>query len=202
MRAPCSRCGRPYFDCLCQSAMMRQAGCAGLVKLVPYGEETELRAIRRTVLDLKKYRRERVLSFLADELRDSVMLALADKGLRANEAVITYLPRAERARRRDGEDQAKNLAQALSVATGIPMKPLLCRVRHAKTQKHLNAAERAQNLQGVFRAFAVPPHATVILVDDVVTTGASMSMACRALRADGAEHVLACAIAYTRKQTR
>lgn len=202
MRVACPSCGRSFFDCCCQSAAMKRAGSAGLVKLMPYGDGAQHALIRRAVYRMKRHYYECMLSKCAADLADGVRLALLDLGYSAERAVITYLPRSAQNLCRDGIDQARELSLALSAVTGISHAVCLRRVRRTKTQKRLNARERLRNLKNVFVAQDVPRGVCVILVDDVVTTGASMSAACRALLDGGADTVLCCSLAYTEKPKR
>jgi ComF family protein len=93
--------------------------------------------------------------------------------------------------RRRGYDQALELARPLARALGLP---LLCGalVRHRATapQSELDAAHRRRNLRGAFavdRRVALPDH--VVLVDDVMTTGATLHAAAVALRRAGVARV-------------
>ncbi|WP_376985571.1 ComF family protein [Bosea sp. R86505] len=91
-------------------------------------------------------------------------------------------------------NQAAALAQVVSRASGVPLVPLaLARVKRTRQQVGLTRAQRADNLQG---AFKVPPAARpqiegrhVLLVDDVLTTGATGNAAARALLRGGARTV-------------
>lgn len=89
-------------------------------------------------------------------------------------------------------NQAARLARHLSRATGLPLQPRwVRRVRPTQTQTRLDRTERAANMR---RAFAAAPGARcdgarVVLVDDVLTTGATTSSCARALRAAGAAEV-------------
>jgi ComF family protein len=98
-----------------------------------------------------------------------------------------------------GFNQAQVLAQALAPRKTEP--GLLLRVRHTKAQSELDLKERLRNVQG---AFAVEPlrHAAVrgtkvVLVDDVMTSGASLFAAARALREAGAAGVTGLVLART-----
>ncbi|TDE36106.1 phosphoribosyltransferase family protein [Actinomadura sp. 6K520] len=117
---------------------------------------------------------------------------------------LVWVPSRRGATRRRGHDTLRGLAdvaaQRLRTA-GVPVTPvdaLRQRVRVAD-QAALTAAERTANLEG---ALDVTPHAelagrTVVLVDDVVTTGASLTEAARALREAGADLLGTATIAAT-----
>jgi ComF family protein len=88
-------------------------------------------------------------------------------------------------------NQAALLAQALSGLTGTPMLPdALLRLRPTPVQGHMNRKERQANVAG---AFAVDPHRqvalagkTVVLIDDVLTTGATVNECSEVLLKAGA----------------
>lgn len=200
MRHACAHCGAPSFSCVCMPTSMRRVGFGALVKLAPYSEDAMDWVMRRIVLSLKRKKREALTARCADELRESVLSVLSKAGYDPARAVIVPLPRDTRHIVRFGVDQASEIAKALSAATGIPYVEMLYRVRHARVQKHLTWKERASNLEGVFCAESVPPDTCVLLVDDVVTTGASMEAAGRALKRAGAADMLAVALGYTKKQ--
>jgi len=91
---------------------------------------------------------------------------------------------------RRGYDQAALLTRGLARTTGLPLWPsLLRRVRATRRQVGLTEAERTENLHGAFATRGPMPRGPVILVDDVVTTGATARAASAALREAGARWV-------------
>ncbi|MCR6495193.1 hypothetical protein LJB71_02315 [Thermomonas sp. S9] len=93
--------------------------------------------------------------------------------------------------RRRGYDQALELARPLARALGLPLRTdLLQRGRATAAQTRLDAAARRRNLQGAFAVRArAPLPAHVVLLDDVMTTGATLHAAAAALRAAGVARV-------------
>lgn len=118
----------------------------------------------------------------------------------ASSAVLAPVPLHPRRRRERGFDQSLLIAQALSKKWGITMMPkLLRRIRFTEKQVKLNAQERAQNVSGAFaidKRF-VATEDTVLLVDDVITTGATVSGCATILKAAGFERVYAITLART-----
>lgn len=89
-------------------------------------------------------------------------------------------------------NQAAALAQAIARASGKPFEPQwLQRVKATRSQVGLTRDQRAQNVQGAFRAAPGAPikGLRIVLVDDVLTSGASANAAARALLRAGASDV-------------
>lgn len=197
----CPQCFAPHCSCRCVPPILAKAGCVSFRKLAPYGEPGRY-AADRLVRSLKIHPRTRVIEAcvqgLAPILREEV--AFQNEKVPISHTVIAYLPRSRRKVVRYGFDQARELALALSKETGIEMLPLLKRVRDGKPQKGLSVRERAQNLRGAFSLRGEAAGLRVVLVDDVVTTGASMAEGTRTLMRGGAAQVICLSIAATVKR--
>lgn len=104
-------------------------------------------------------------------------------------ALVTAVPLHPVRRRERGYDQAACLAEALADAIAAPFVPdVLARTRATAAQSGLRARERRRNVAGAFRVTrpAWVRGRQVLLVDDVLTTGATLHEALAALRAAGA----------------
>lgn len=90
-------------------------------------------------------------------------------------------------------NQAEHLARHLSIATGIPLRDgWLRRINATLTQTRLTRAERTKNMADAFAGSAAPAEIRgkrLVVVDDVLTTGATTSACAAVLRACGAEEV-------------
>jgi ComF family protein len=116
--------------------------------------------------------------------------------------VLVPVPVHAARRRERGFDQAELLARMAAVELELPMVRAVVRAARTKAQHELGRGARAQN---VGRVFAVPPRHVaavtgrwVVLIDDVVTTGATLSACAAALRTAGARAVSALTLARER----
>lgn len=107
---------------------------------------------------------------------------------------VAFVPLHPARLRRRGFDQARLLAQALAPRLSVPCRPLLERTRRTAPQARLSARERLRNVQGSF-APRRPVEGTVLLVDDVFTTGATLGACSNALYRAGAGAVLLAVLA-------
>ncbi len=99
---------------------------------------------------------------------------------------------------RRGYNQAALLSQIVSEECGIKIADTLRRIKHTKTQTRLDEEQRRRNVRN---AFVVKngeiEDKIVLLIDDVLTTGATMNECARVLKEAGAEEVYSCVAAIT-----
>jgi len=110
--------------------------------------------------------------------------------------LIIPIPLHPRRKRRRGYNQSELLAAPLARVLGLPLTPRgLQRVRHTAPQVGLGPEERHDNVRGAFAATDAVHGRRVLLIDDVLTTGATMRAAAEALLAAGAASVSAYCLA-------
>ncbi len=101
-----------------------------------------------------------------------------------DEIILCPVPLFSSRMRWRGFNQAKIICDTLSQSTGWPTQNLLKRQKNTATQKDLDRKQRLQNVTNCFTPIAVTvnPNAMIILVDDVITTGATMREAVKTIR--------------------
>jgi len=102
--------------------------------------------------------------------------------------VLTWVPLGRGRKRARGFDQAEALTRALSRRLRLPMQPLLRRTKETDPQARRRGADRRLALAGAFEPVVDPPP-RLILVDDVLTSGATAAECARVLRRAGALEV-------------
>lgn len=106
---------------------------------------------------------------------------------------VCFVPSTAEAYARRGYDHMELTARELAAMLGLPLADVLARDA-ASDQRDLGRSGRAANLAGTMRVVDDVWGLRLLLVDDVVTTGASMREATRALLARGAAEVTACSL--------
>lgn len=188
----CAGCGRrgPVLCRACRFALAVPAGLpvrqhpGDVVAAVPFAGRG------RDVLLGFKYGNRRSL---AGHLGGIVVNRLVAAGIRPD--VVTWAPTSGRRRRDRGFDQAELIARQVARQFGVPCRRLLEREGHAGPQTGHGRRWRLRAPR--FRAHPRLPAGHVVVVDDVVTTGATLRAARDALLAAGATAVTPAAVAAT-----
>ena len=115
---------------------------------------------------------------------------------------LTWIPVSRLRKFRRGYDQVELLAQAVGKELGMTPVPLLKKVRHNRPQSGIyGAAERRANVLGAYREIDREAIAgkRILLLDDILTSGATAGEAARVLKTAGAKEVHCAAMAAARK---
>ena len=179
----------------------------GLVYLVHYRPGHADGIPEKLIYHLKHEGDPRAFSFVAERLAPRLLDAAATLPARApvgedKPLLFTYPPRRRSAVREDGFDQAQRLAKALEVACDGDFAALIRRTyRKAREQKTLNAEERAVNATSSYiladKAAETVRDRTVVICDDLCTTGATLNRCAALLVEAGARSVILCTVART-----
>lgn len=182
----CLTCGYPPGEYAAHGTACRRChggwiGLAGSVSVARY----RLGA-KELVKSLKFSGEEELVSPLAglmvERYRNSVF--------HGKPGVVVPVALHARRRRERGFDQAALLAERVAGECGLPFEPgVLERVRWTPPQAALGRRDRLGNLVGAFRADSSVAGKRVLLIDDVMTTGATMAECARVLRVAGAKSV-------------
>ena len=116
--------------------------------------------------------------------------------------VLTWIPVSPLRRLRRGYDQVELIAKAVGAELGIQPQATLKKIRSNPPQARITGeAQRKANVLGVYavRQDADVAGKTLVLLDDILTTGATMGEAARMLRLAGAEQVHGAAVAAAKK---
>ena len=114
--------------------------------------------------------------------------------------VLSWVPVSAKRRRSRGYDQTELLAHAVAKELELPCTQTLQKIRHNPAQSsQRDAAARRANVLGAYRAVSPERFAgrSVLLIDDILTTGATLSECSRVLLTAGASSVVCAALAAT-----
>ncbi|PCM45164.1 phosphoribosyl transferase [Marinobacter sp. ANT_B65] len=139
----------------------------------------------------RKFARPLIAGFV-----DYIEPALAAYGVEKPDILIPS-PMHPSRRRKRGFNQARDIAESIGTMINVPVDINIVRRAHkVQTQRGLNRESRLANLRGVFKVCSTVPE-RVAMVDDVVTTGATMRVLASVLREAGAQEIQVWALART-----
>ncbi len=186
---------------LCIDCRRELPFCEMSVKRLPYSEsttavfyyETEVRA------SILRYKFHGMLQYSAAYGR---LLAMKISEQEMDFDLISYVPVSRRRLHKRGYDQAGRLAKAVASELGLKSCQLLKKIRDNPAQSGIQKPEeRRANVIGVYRV--QKPSAIqgkrILLIDDVLTTGATLSECCRTLLDAGAAQVSCAVLATVRR---
>lgn len=175
----CSVCHLKYDECTCRPRFASPY-IDHYTKVMKYSESN---AAGKLILAAKDVSSGKLSDFLASEMRS----ALQKRAFCPD--VITYVPCSDESFGKKGFDHGEKLARALGSAMDVPVKKCFVCVG-GKTQKNLSAQARLDNSRNSIRPHKKIREAVdgkkVLLVDDVLTTGASALVASVHLKDNGA----------------
>ena len=175
----CPRCALPTGGTLCRGCAASEPPVSRTVAFGPYED-----GLKRLVHAIKFQGFDIAAAPAGARLADTVRRS----GFDAHDAVVA-VPSTRRRNRERGYDPGALLAQELGRRLSLRILPALTRVRETRPQSALGASERRSNVAGAFRGRPMAAGRSLLLVDDVMTTGATAFTAAGALRDAGARRV-------------
>lgn len=181
----CFACGLPTDDCKCKGHANFYAAVTA-----PFF----YRGVARQGIGLWKFRKaERSVNFFAH----AVASCVADDFAAVSIDVITFIPQTEQERALRGYNQDERLARAVGERLQIDVRPLLVKLYETQRQHTLPWFRRSGNIFGVFECAdcAFVAGKTVLLIDDIKTSGRTLNECAKMLHLAGAEAVYCAVIA-------
>ena len=192
----CGTCFKPLPDCTCKNSHLEKHFIKKLIKVFRYKMPLEVGKpipSNELIYNVKRTDRKDLVDFISDELSAVIKSNIPDYST----FVITSIPRKKSRVIKYGHDHSKVIAKSLSKKLGIKYKTLL--VSHQiKAQKKTSGEERFKNANFDYKKGAVLDCDKVFLLDDIVTTGASMGQCAALLKGLGSRYTVGVAmgIAY------
>lgn len=188
----CSRCSKVLSRCTCSMAYLEKHKVKRVIKLFRYLQREENRAANSLIYSLKNDNRKDVLEFCANRLADAI---LSSVDLRPG-TIITNVPRRNSAILKYGIDQSALLGRAVGQRIGAEYRSLFYS-RTKTAQKNLHGDERLANASYDIKDEGSLKGHDLIIVDDVITTGASMGAVADLASSLGAREIIAVSIGIT-----
>ena len=197
----CPDCELEMILCNCGSRALDKAGVRSVVKLVNYsvGQKS---VGKSALLYMKRHKNSTVINYFATQLSYSVSRKIKGYG----NAVITYVPRNEKSVSEYGFDQSMLMADRLAQKCGLECLDLFYREsKRSRAQKQLSYSERLENAKGLYlldskEAEKLKEVNCVVIVDDVITSGASLLGCVDALKTVFDGEIVCATVARTGKK--
>lgn len=204
--AMCHNCGRIASECVCIPR-----GCNLMQETVPslffYHPDTN-GVTSKVIFTLKHKKHADLYEFITEELSEKILILLKESDISPSSCIFTHIPRSHENLKRNGFDQSLRLSRLICKKLGGAAALSLISRGGGKEQKKLSNRQRKENAN---KSFFINPSIykvrgaksgknpiggkTVVLIDDVMTSGASASRCLKLLRSAGASTVLFVSVA-------
>lgn len=192
----CSRCAANLAECSCSNSLMESAGIKRVVKVFRYTVREQNDPANYLIYSLKRDNRRDVLDFCSSILSGAILNTVSD----FSDVVFTNVPRRRSAVRERGIDHAALLARAIARELKADYMPLLIS-KAKRSQKTLSKEDRRKNARFELKKQIDLTSKRVIVIDDVITSGASMAEAAMQIKRLHPKEIISAslAIAYRDK---
>ena len=188
----CKICGKPKDDCDCKERTRKPEYKAFIAPF--YYENSIVAGVNR----LKDYGYPELSKAMGYEMAEHIKKFYGNITFDG----VTFIPMSKKKELKRGYNQAELLANAVSENIGVPVIGLLEKVMKTPDQKRGSAAERKMNLHGAFDLIqgADVDEKTILLIDDIRTTGSTLNECALVLNAYGAKAVYAAAFCMAKSK--
>ncbi len=193
-RQRCDVCGLAECKCRCIASKLHKSG-SPITERHVFAFESDIS--RTLIYKLKRKNLRSLRAFFANECYD-IVREETDR-VKGEDFAIVYPPRSKSGIKEYGFDQAHIIASAVAKRSGIPLLKIFRRVHKGKLQKTLSSEQREQNAE---RVFDITKNAdvsgkTIIIIDDVVTSGSTAARLATLVMRCGAKRIIVISVAKT-----
>ena len=193
MSAPCPTCALPSLaGAVCGACLTHPPPWSRAIAALVYAFPVD-----RLLQQLKYGGRLALGDWAGETLAETVGASLASRPPPGRPDRVVALPLATSRQRERGFNQAREIAVPVARAAGLPLSTPLTRIAATAPQAALAWNERAKNVRGAFAVEEDVRGVRIALVDDVMTTGATLAEAVRTLARAGAADVECWVVART-----
>ncbi len=195
-RRDCSICGKLLSECTCTNDYLNKHYVKQLVKVFRYRQNEDIPS-NKLIFSLKKDNRNDVLEFLTCELCEAIKVSVDTP----SECIFTNVPRRRKEIAKYGIDHAELLAKSVAKRFSAEYyQPIISKSK--KPQKMAEGIERLKNADFRLKRSARNLNGKrIIIIDDVVTTGASVSACAMLYRALGTKNITGAALSIAYKDS-
>lgn len=189
----CDVCGKTAPQCRC-----RTLDYGRIPTVLMFYTKNSDTVSEKLVFNMKDDKTSNAHKFFARELSREILRSFGSLSEDPNEWIITFPPRSTEKLRERGFDQGEKLAGSIAEFTGMTFCRLFSRA-DSREQKSLNSRERAINAsETIMLLGGIDLNGKkIMIVDDIITTGATMNAAVRLLESAGAKEIFTAAIFRT-----
>ena len=202
----------PPRCCFCHKLTEKETLCSACASKLPYTKEnskqTKFGYISAAVSPLyyKDLVRESLLRYKFHSATGycEVYGKLIAKCIDENDIncdIITYVPLSKKRQKMRGYNQAELLANEISKLSGVPVLKLLEKTSHNPAQSGISSPEKRKlNVSGVYKVVntEAAKGKTILIVDDIITTGATISECAKMLKQQGSGEIFAASLARSK----
>ena len=163
---------------------------AGIPCIAPFAYEAK---VRSSIIDFKFHGN----SFNAKSYAKALCQVIECENIADKFDIITFVPLSKIRKNERGFNQSALVAEYVGKYFGKPVKPLLEKIRQNKNQHDLSFSERVQNVEGIYKPLnkELIKDKSVLLTDDIATTGNTLAECCKVLKECGASNIICMTIA-------